>query len=158
MAVNRGGSIKVQGLDELRRELRKLDDAGLTNELKQTNFDAAKAVIAPAQARARGLGRMQARAAATLTPSKAAAGARVNFGGAKAPFAGGAEFGAGQNVPRRPPGRTGTVLGWNQFEPWRGNDAGAGYFLYPTIRELTPELVEMYGDAIERITARAFPD
>lgn len=156
MAVNRGGSIKVQGLDELRRELKRLDDKGLTGELKDANFEAAKSVIAPAQAMARGLGRMQARAAATLTPSKAAAGARVNFGGARAPFAGGAEFGAGQNVPRNLP--RGRVLGWNQFEPWRGNVSGAGYFLFPTIRRLTPDLVDLYGDAIERITARAFPD
>lgn len=50
------------------------------------------------------------------------------------------------------------VRGWNQFRPWRGNSTGAGYFLFPTIRESTAEIVDMYGDAIEQIARKAFPD
>lgn len=151
-----GAGVKVEGLDDLRRELRKLDDAGLMAELKDVNYQVAQSVIGPAQSKAASIGRMEARAAATLTASKAAAAARVNFGGARAPFAGGAEFGAGQDRPRST--ARGTVSGWNQFNPWRGNDGGAGYFLYPTIRERMPDIVEQYGDGIERITSKAFPD
>jgi hypothetical protein len=157
MTIGMGGA-KVKGLAELRRELKKLDDAGLTNELKAVNMAAAQTIIAPAQARAAGLGRMEARAAATLRASRAANAAKLLFGGASAPFAGGAEFGAGQNIRRTPPGRPGGVLGWNQFNPWRGNDDGAGYFLYPTIRAEMVTLIDEYGDALERITAKAFPD
>lgn len=154
-AIGKGG-VKVQGLDELRRELRKLDDAGLTTELKDVNYDVAKSVIGPAQSAAAAIGRMEAAAAATLTAARAAKGARVNFGGARAPFASGAEFGAGRDTQRTR--ASGTYVGFRQFSPWRGNDGGAGYFLYPTIRDLTPAIVEMYGDALEKITARAFPD
>ena len=154
-AIGQGG-VRVKGLDELRRELKRLDDAGLINELKDVNYEVAQSIIGPAQAKAASVGAMEARAAATLKASKAAAVARVNFGGAKAPFAGGAEFGAGQDRPRST--ARGTVRGWNQFNPWRGNGGDAGYFLYPTIRERTDDIVEMYGDGLERITARAFPD
>lgn len=158
-AIGQGG-VRVKGLDELRRELNKLDDAGLTKELKDVNYDVAKSIIGPAQARAASVGRMEARAAATLKASKAAKAARVNFGGAKAPFAAGAEFGAGQNIRRSGGARVlrNGILGWNQFNPWRGNDGGAGYFLYPTIRDRIDDIVEQYGEGIERITAKAFPD
>lgn len=150
------GGVRVRGLNELRRELAKLDNAGLIDELKDTNFEVAESIIGPARSRAAGVGAMEARAAATLKASRAAAKARLLFGGGAAPFAGGAEFGANRNVPRGT--SRGSVLGWNQFNPWRGSGGGAGYFLYPTIRDRTPDIVEMYGDAIEQITARAFPD
>jgi hypothetical protein len=51
-----------------------------------------------------------------------------------------------------------TVRGWNQFKAWRGNDRGAGYWLFPAIRDHETQIVAQYGDAIERITKRAFPD
>ncbi len=53
---------------------------------------------------------------------------------------------------------TGRVVGWNQFRPWRGNGANAGYFIFPDIRAHEPEIVETYGDAIDKLTKRAFPD
>ena len=43
------------------------------------------------------------------------------------------------------------VTGWNMFEPWRGNKASAGYFLYPAIREHRQKIAEMYADNISRI-------
>lgn len=49
-------------------------------------------------------------------------------------------------------------LGWNQFKPWRGSGQGAGYFLYPAIREKETEAVEMFGDEITKLAQRAFPD
>jgi len=160
MTIGMGGA-KVKGLDELRRELRKLDDKSLIDELKDTNFEVANSLIGPMQSKAASVGAMEAKAASTLTASRQAARAQLNFGGAKAPFAGGAEFGAGQDLRRNPVSRrsfTNGVLGWNQFNAWRGNDNGAGYFMYPTIRDRIPDLVDTYGDALERITARAFPD
>lgn len=53
---------------------------------------------------------------------------------------------------------TGRVRGWNQFQPWKGNGQNAGYALYPAIREKMPAVVESYGNAIEKLTKRAFPD
>jgi len=43
------------------------------------------------------------------------------------------------------------VTGWNMFEPWRGNKASAGYFLYPAIREHRDEIAQKYADNISRI-------
>jgi len=147
-------TVTVEGLDEFRRELRKLDEKGLIDELKDANYDVAKLVVGRAQQNASS--RMERSAAASMRPSRQAARAQVTGGGADVPFFGGAEFGAMRNQRRQTP--RGTVTGWNQFQPWRGSGSGAGYFLYPAIRESTDDIVEMYGEAIEKITARAFPD
>lgn len=50
---------------------------------------------------------------------------------------------------------TNIVTGWNMFEPWRGNKASAGYFLYPAIREHRQKIAEMYADNISRIWKEA---
>jgi hypothetical protein len=148
-------AIKVEGLDDLRRELRKLDAAGLTNELKEANYRVAQSVIGPAQSRARGLGAMETKAANTLKASRAAKAALINYGGARAPFAGGAEFGAHRDLRRRR-GES-SYVGFRQFAPWTGNGMTAGRFIYPTIRDMTPGILDEYGEEIGRITAKAFP-
>jgi len=51
-----------------------------------------------------------------------------------------------------------TVKGWNQFRPWRGKGSGAGYFLYPTIRRLQPQIAETYAEDLRRLYAAAFPE
>lgn len=48
----------------------------------------------------------------------------------------GAEFGGGKRPTTR------------QFLPWRGNDTGAGYFLWPTVRGDRDFIEKEYGDAI----------
>lgn len=149
------GTVKVVGLDEFRKELRKLDDAGIIDGLKDANYEVARIVVAGAQGRASTP--MQRGAAASLKPSRQAARAQVTGGGARVPYFGGAEFGAQQNQLRLgPSGRT--YRGLNQFSAWRGSDMSAGYFLYPAIRDLTDRIVEIYGDAIEQLTKQAFPD
>jgi len=50
------------------------------------------------------------------------------------------------------------ALRYKQFPPWRGNGEEAGYALWPSIRENRDRVVEVYGDAIERLAAAAFPD
>lgn len=147
MATSRGvfsgAGVKVDGLDELRKELRKLDDKGLTDELKAANFDVANYVVQMAKARAQGVSAQAARAAESLKASKTAARAQVLLGSGRIRFAFGAEFGS---------------FRYKQFPGWRGSGADAGYFLYPTIRDEVPQIIETYGDAIDRIAAKAFPD
>ena len=46
----------------------------------------------------------------------------------------GAEFGGGRRTP--------------QFKPWRGNDTGAGYFLWPTVRDDRRYIADEYSDAL----------
>jgi hypothetical protein len=151
-----GGAVQVVGLREFQRELRRLEDTELVNGLKDVNHQVAQRVTGWAQARAAGLGPMQSRAAGSLRASRTQARAQVTGGGAKVPFFGGAEFGAGRNLPRST--RRGMVRGWNQFHPWRGSGVDAGYFLFPSIRSHNTEIVTMYGDAIQQLARRAFPD
>lgn len=149
-----GESIKVVGLKEFLKELKALDEPGLLQALKDVNYEVAQLVVSEAQGTASG--RMESAAAASLKPGRQAAKAVVSGGGAGTPFFGGAEFGANRNQLRR--SGTRTVRGWNQFQPWRGSGSGAGYFLYPAIRATREQVIDMYGDAVEKLAKQAFPD
>jgi hypothetical protein len=150
--VVKAARVNVEGLDEFRRELKRLD---LTDDLKDVNLAVAGFVVSKAQARA--FSPLERKAAQSLRASRTASRAQVLGGGARAPFFGGAEFGAPSDQARvGPSGRR--YLGHNQFQPWRGSTRQAGYFLYPAIRANEAQIVEMYGDAIERLAAKAFPD
>lgn len=96
-------------------------------------------------------------------------------------FAFGAEFGAKPNIERTVGvrkiaiGKRGkrnifardyknahTMLGWNQFQPWRGSarveveGVEPGYFLWPAVRDSRPLLEEtVYGPRAEAIIAAA---
>lgn len=148
------GTVTVRGLDDLRRELRKLDDDGLIDGLKDANYDIASRVVS--WARSRATTRMERAAAATLKAGRTQARAQVTFGGMRAVFAEGAEFGAMRDKLRNT--RHGVITGWNQFREWRGNDTGAGYFLFPAMRDHESDIVEHYADVIEKLASKAFPD
>jgi hypothetical protein len=146
--------VQVKGLKEFRNALKALDDKSLENDLKRANQRVGRLVVDKAQGNAST--RLEQRSAATLKASLSGFRAQVNLGGASFPAALGAEFGAQQNVLRDT--RRGQVLGWNQFKEWRGSGENAGYFLYPAIRESEDEIIELYGDEIEALAAKAFPD
>ena len=148
-------TVKVAGLSELRKELKRLDEATLIDELKDANYEVAELVRKEAVGRAST--KMEQRAADSLKSARQAARAQLSGGGAKVPYFGGAEFGAMRNQTRTgPSGRT--YQGYNQFQEWRGNGSDAGYFLYPAIRDLSEPIVNIYGDYLEQITKKAFPD
>lgn len=153
-------TINVKGLDQFRRELRKIEQQGGPNGialLKEANFRVASLVVSKAQARASGLGRMQARAGATLRAGRQQARAVVYGGSASVPFFFGAEFGSYSGVRRTRGSRS--FLGFNQFEPWkRPGNGNTGYFLFPTMRAESRNIIEMYGDELDKITKQAFPD
>ena len=191
-------SVVVKGLDDFRRELRRLDDAALTDQLKDANQEVAQLVVDKAKSNARALGGMEAKAAASLAARRGQARSEVSLGGRGAEFAAGAEFGAHRNKIRllkqsgsrrkqrayivrsetagavakatkrieaqsnintgQKVAGTGQVRGWDQFVPWTGNKAGAGRFLFPAIRQRADDIVEVYGDAIDKLTKQAFPD
>jgi hypothetical protein len=152
-----GGFITVRGLKDLQRALREIDKQ-LPREMGTASQKVAQHVVDTATLKARALGRLQARAARSLTAARQQRVAAVNFGGARYPMALGAEFGAIQNVPRSVirHGRQTTALGLNQFHPWRGNSTDAGYFLYPTIRREGDRIVELFGEALDDLVARLF--
>lgn len=153
MAPIRGNDrIVIHGLDDLRRELGRLDDATLKGELADTHYRVASMVVDRAKIRLSGFGRMEARAAQTMDASQSAQAARINFGGAAAPFAGGAEFGAERNRTRQR--STGTYEGYRQFK----EVVKGGRSIYPTVGDMTNQIVDEYSRDIPRIFARAFPD
>ena len=140
--------IDVEGLDELRAQLREAGGSKLTRELGKANKAGATVVADEARGRAESLGGSAAKGADTIKPSASAKASSVNLGGARAPWMAGAEFGA---------------LAFAQFPDWKGNqwspDSGnVGYFLHPAIRDTKDEFLEVYGDAIDDLMARAFPD
>ena len=152
-------TVRVAGLDDFRRQLRRLEsEAGADglSLLKEANHKVASMVVNKAQARASSVGTMQSRAASTLKAGRAQARATIT-GGARVPFFFGAEFGAYPNFSRTRNGRT--FLGFNQFQPWKKPGNGnTGYFLYPTMRAETRNIIEMYGKELDVIAKKAFPN
>lgn len=153
-------TIRVQGLDQFRRELRRLETEGGADGialLKEANFKVASMVIGKAQARASSVGRMQAKAAQSLRPGRAQARATISGGGPRMPFFFGAEFGAYSGFPRQRGGRS--FVGFNQFLPWKKPGSGnTGYFLFPTMKAESKNIIEMYGDELDGVVKKAFPD
>lgn len=73
--------------------------------------------------------------------------ASVAFGGMKAPYMVGQEFGSNR---------------YRQFAPWTGKGPGGkgsqGRFAYPTLRAMTPDIKEQHGKEIDDLFSEAFPD
>lgn len=151
----RTGDIKVEGLAELSRALRKMD-TDLAKELRGANKDAARVAATAAKSRALSVGGAAAKVAPTIRASSGLKSASVGFGGAAAPFAGGAEFGAARDRQRTR--STGTYVGYRQFKPWRGAGRSAGYFVYPAIRDNEARIIEQYMESLDHLLRRTFPD
>jgi hypothetical protein len=144
---------EFDGFDEARRALKNLEDVEKSRAYKVANYDIGKDVVIPAaRANAARLGKGPVRAAATLKALRTESGGSVRLGGG---FDGalGYEFGADRNQRRRgrPNGKSVPVLGWQQFEPWRGSDGDAGYFLWPAIRQETGEIINRYARLFEEL-------
>ena len=149
-------AVQIDGLVQLQRDLRQLD-AALPKELRKVNLDVAKLVAQRAQARARGLGGVNAAAAGSIKALAQQRNAAVQIRATAAiPFALGAEFGAGHDSRRHR--KTGMYRGYNQFPIWRGNGADAGYAVYPTIRDSNSAIVEAYQQRLTELLTEVFPN
>lgn len=135
MAVNKGVSIRVEGLKEFQRELKKVD----TPSMKDANFKIANFVVDKAKGRASGVGRQQAKAAGTMRASRSGIAARV-VGGNGIDWFNGAEFGS---------------VKYGQFPAHRGQE---GYFLFPTIRDDREAIEEVAMDEFMKVAQKAFPE
>ena len=65
----------------------------------------------------------------------------------------GVEFGSYQDRPRKRKGKAPDYVGYKQFQPrsprqGRGN---AGYFIFPTLKALQPEITKKWVDQVDRI-------
>lgn len=161
-------STAVIGLRDFRRAVKEvIDESGTTGEdlLKAANWRVAQYIVEKSQARAATVGRLQVRAAESMKASKRGDRAEVFANVSKDnPFFFGAEFGAKQNILRKPrraagwagPGR---YRGYRQFPIWKKPGGGnTGYFLFPTLREESPRVVEMYGEELDKIMKSVFPE
>lgn len=162
-----GQYVAFEGFDELKRGFKALESDEYLREFKLAGRNIATEIIIPA-AQGYTATRRDALAMATLRPVSSEAGAAVRLGNAGTPFALGAEFGAKVKRRRRSPGRSesgktrreqgsGFYLGYKQFEPWTGNafdGEDPGFFLWRAIREHSTEVLDKFGDAIDRLWDR----
>lgn len=137
--------IRVEGLKELRRELRRLE---MHKDLQPVNKEAAE--VAASRARelglrsftnlAGGVSRLGSRGVASIRATATQSKGYVRGGKAGTPYYGGMDFGSA--------GR------YRQFGPKKSE----GRFIYLAIAEKGPEIVDLYEKRIDQLTSRAFPD
>lgn len=139
-----GGTVAVEGLQELRNSLRRMSRTA-PKVMQGANKEVAEEVSDKALKRMRSLGGVHAHAARmkSVRPQARADSASIVIGGAAAKHgpAMGAEFGA---------------LQYPQFPRWRGNDEGAGYAVWPTIRAESDRIKATYIDHLETAIRKAF--
>jgi len=155
--------INVVGLDEFRKELKKLEEPkAWTRELTATHKLIARDVTAKARTKAEGMGGPYRHFARAIRGYGTQTSARVGIGsagrgqrnwGANATFWGVKDPVSGWNRSRTPNLVTEWVGAQWDIAPGQGPVA-----IVDTIVAETPHIIERYGDALEDITRRAFPN
>jgi hypothetical protein len=155
--------IRVVGMDELRKELRQLEQPKTwMRELTATHKIIARDVAGKARSAADGMGGPYRHFSRAIRGYGSQTSARIGIGsagrgqrnwGANAAFWGVKDPITGWNKSRVP----------NQVTEWVGNtwDIATGQgpvAIVDTIVQETPYIINRYGDMIEEITRRAFPD
>jgi len=133
--------IRVEGLKDLTRELRKAD-RDFPKQIRLVNLRIATDVANEARSGATSLGGVAAKAAPSIRALAQQSRAQVKLGSDRYPYALGAEFGS---------------LRFRQFKAWRGSGQSAGYFLYPAIRKESPQIIASYSRMVADVTRAAFP-
>lgn len=132
--------LRITGLAELRRELKNVD-AAFPKELRKANKAAADMLAEGVRSAYSSLGGSAPKVAPTVkalaqqTRAQIVVGAGSSLG---AEVAMGNTFGSSGRYPQFPP--------------------SGQYALFPTIANMTDELIEIYADMLDEITKRAFPD
>jgi hypothetical protein len=133
----------VVGLDEFRRELKR---AGGTfpREMGQANKKAAEVVATVARAKALATGGVAAKAAPDIKTAAQQRAAKLVLDASRHGYAIGAFTGSKR---------------FRQFPAWEGPEIeeGKGVAVGPAIVQETENMLDVYGDALEALAARAFP-
>jgi len=145
--------VRVEGLDEFRRELKKIDKA-LGKELRLVHLKVADLVSGRAQGAAPGGVRGAVRPRATQKSAFVSIYPNP-------PYALGMFMGMKRRSGWYAKGRYRSSSG-RQFEPWIGNswdpgDGGGPYYIGPVISASVDDVIDLYGDEIELLAAKAFP-
>jgi hypothetical protein len=133
----------VKGLDDFRRELKRAGGS-FGKELGQVNKKAAEVVATTARAKAMATGGVAAKAAPDIKTAAQQRTAKLVLDASRHGYAIGAFTGSKK---------------YAQFKPWQGPEIeeGKGYAVGPAIVEKEDEFLDVYGDALEELAARAFP-
>jgi hypothetical protein len=140
--VQRGASTRVIGLKSFVAELKAVSPE-FARELSAVHREIARMIRDESKSAAGALGSTAAHVAPSIRATGTQKSAAVTLGGDDFPMAMGAEFGS---------------IRFHQFQAWRGNDADAGYFVYPTIRAHADDIERMIMDGFTRVADHAFPD
>jgi hypothetical protein len=154
----RGGALRVEGLAELARELRRIDPR-IAKELQRGHKEVSTEISGKAKSKVSALTDASGRGAAGIRPRATAAKATIALLGSN-PFVRAAVMGAnthwvfGRPVPAASMRR-------RVWQPWVGNDWTPEEGLYgvsPAIREAIPSILETYADRVMAALAVAFPE
>ncbi len=156
--VTRNAGFYVEGWSAFVKELKAAGE-GVDQELRERFKGVAEEVAAEARQAAEGRHPVARHPRArpsqrqhwadlvgTIRAGATARTPHVAVGSARVPWALGQEFGGGRRATTR------------QFPPWRGNGEGAGYFLWPTIRENREEMLEAADAAVSEVLRKAYPE
>lgn len=149
MTAARQSTVTLPGL---RRMLRQLPRAA-SAELRDASMDVARKVAARASSTASGQGGVAGLVAGSIRARRDRVPVVQMGGSARLPLSGNgwerkSRRGGQQTVGEVIWGAEFGSVRWRQFEPWRGNDDGAGYFLWPTIRAMRATIEAEYSGAL----------
>lgn len=135
--------IRVEGLAELRRALRQVDDPDALPELRAGLKDAAEVVARDAR------GRVPSRTGRARDSIRATAGGNRAFvvgGKARVPYYGWLDFGSRRPISGRP----------RSVGPWSGSGVGPdkGRFIYPAIDANETQIARICEEAISKAMRR----
>lgn len=151
--------IQVKGLDELARELRRVDPR-LVKQLTKAHKEISTKVAGKAQSKVSGLPVPRGgQAAAGIKPRAGQKKATIALLGSN-PVVRAAVMGTEVHWVFGRPVRAGSMMR-RVWQPWVGNDWTAEEGLYgvsPAIAEAIPGILDTYADHIEAALDAAFPD
>ena len=143
------GSTAIVGADEFARKLKKMDSE-LYKQFGDANRQIAKTVVGTVRSDATSYSRQAAKAARSARATSARNGVSIALGGARWPYALGAEYGS---------------LKYPQFPPWRGNqwtpehwgegNSTAGYWFHPALDQSREYVLDSYMGSVEKAADRA---
>ena len=152
--------IKDADINAIRKTFKNMDEIAqndMNRAAQQIAIEAASAVGSALQATPQGqaLARSIKVSPKSKTPFFTVGGSSVklNNGTPVGEIALGVEFGAYQDRPRKRKGKSTNYVGYRQFQPrspreGRGN---AGYFIFPTLKALQPEITRRWVEEVDRI-------
>lgn len=142
--------VRLVGWSDFVRDLKR-SSPEMGKQLRRANKEIADEVRDESRTEARSQSRQYAKAAAGIQSRAFPDKAQIVLNPRRYPWIFGAEFGS---------------FAYKQFPTWRGNQwlngagpaSGVGYAVYPTIRELSPEIADTYGDRVMDSFKHAFPE